>query len=61
MEEEIKHESFFEVIAKHSKSLQLSPKRPPGTVNVACQFHKCGVDAAGQLNSMLGRPRIAYH
>jgi hypothetical protein len=37
----------------HNKSLQLSPKRPPGSVNADWQFQVGWVDAAGQLNSML--------
>ena len=35
-----------------NKSLQLSPKRPLGTVDAAWQFLAVWVDAAGQLNSM---------
>jgi hypothetical protein len=28
------------IMGNHNKSLQLSPKRPPGTVNAVCQLHE---------------------
>jgi hypothetical protein len=41
----------------HNKSLQLSPRRPPDAVRAVPNAMQCGVDAAGQLNSMLGSSR----
>jgi hypothetical protein len=37
----------------HNKSLQLSPRRPPDAVRAVPNAMQCGVDSAGQLNSML--------
>ena len=36
-----------------NKSLQLSPRRPPGAVDAILNSMQCRADAAGQLNSML--------
>jgi hypothetical protein len=41
-----------------NKSLQLSPKRPLERRAQPGNSRKCGVDAAGQLNSMLSRFKI---
>jgi hypothetical protein len=38
----------------HNKSLQLSPQRPPVTVDAVLSIQQGAADAAGQLNSMLG-------
>ena len=43
-------------LQRHNKSLQLSLKMPLGRAHAAWQSNLlCGVDAAGQLNSMLCR------
>jgi hypothetical protein len=38
---------------RHNLSLQLSPKRSPGTANAVLSIQQGAPDAAGQLNSML--------
>ena len=45
-------------MSAHNKSLQLSPWILLRTVDSARQSRQCRVDAAGQLNSMLGSRKV---
>jgi len=43
-----------------NESLQLSPQGPSGTVDAVLLIQEGAADAAGQLNSMLSRSKIAF-